>query len=325
MNSLSDPESKILRHVDRLADFNRGLAYPISAEIDLTWRCSLNCKGCHSKHLHSNIELQPDQIKRILTELHSHGLQAVTWSGGGDPLESPFAFYAFELAHDLRLDQALYSYLPNIDSDFWEDRQEVFDYLGSRMRFVYTHSCNTKGLKRNSKTVWTYGHLLDETNYLRISDLIKQTNLDFFNFVDFRPLAPENKPDASKLNYEWVPMALHLLKEHARQNPQVKFAEYKFTDLMRPNFGRDYHKCFSTDFTCSIGPNGDMYECLNRRGFSDSILGNLLTESLEEIWKRKARYREDLSQCRILCRNHEMNKTLYHRVFGPEPEHSNFV
>lgn len=319
MNSVTDHGIKIFQHPSRLADFKRdGLAFPISAEIDLTWRCSLNCKGCHSKHLHSGVELEPEQIKRILEQLHLHGLQSVTWSGGGDPLESKHRMYAFELAHDLRIDQALYSYLPRVD-------QKLVNYLGSRMRFVYTHSCNTRGLVRNSKTVWTYGHLLDETNFLKIADLVKQTNLGFFNFVDFRPLAPENKPDALAKDYSWVPQALRLLQEHPRMNPQVKFAEYKFLDLMKPDFGRTYSKCFSTDFTCSVGPNGDMYECLNRRGYPDSILGNLLVEDLEAIWRRKSRCRSDLSSCRILCRNHELNKTLYNHVFGPEPEHANFV
>ena len=322
MNSLSDPSSKILHHPDRLADFKRGLAFPISAEIDLTWRCALNCKGCHSKWLHSGVELQPEQIKRILTELHSKGLQSVTWSGGGDPLESPHWQFAMNLAYDLGLDQGLYSYLPGLG-------QELVDFIESkRLCFVYTHSNKPKWWLKHSpasRTVWTYGWLLDSENWNRIPEMIAKSNLDFYNFVDFRPLAPENKPDAPmELDYSWIRDALRVLDAMQKFNPQVKFAKYKFDDLLKPGAKRGYSKCFSTDFTASVGPNGDMYECLNRRGFSESILGNLLVEDLETIWQRKARFREDLSQCRILCRGHEMNKTLY-KIFGEEIQHSSFV
>lgn len=320
MNSLTSPDIKILRHPDRLAAFQSGrTAFPISAEIDLTWRCALNCKLCHSKWLHQDIELSQDQIRRVLTQLHGHGAQAVTFTGGGDPLESPHWRYAVNLAHDLGFDQAVYSYLPRVD-------QKLVNFLASKLAFVYTHSCNTRGLSRPaaSKTVWTYGWLLDESNWTQIPDMVRRTNLDFFNFVDFRPLCPENKPGSKPLDYGWIPDAVRLLKSESARESRVKWAEYKFSGLQRRDAGRNYGACYSTDFTTCIGPNGDVYECINRRGFPDSILGNLLTEDLAEIWKRKSRCRTDMSNCRIMCRNNSLNQTLW-SVFGPEVQHSNFV
>ena len=321
MNSLSDPSTNILRHPDRLAAFKNGIAYPLSAEIDLTWRCSLACPGCHSMHLHQNLEMSEGDIYRVLTQLRKHGCQTVTFSGGGDPFESPHWRYAVNLAKDLGFDVAAYSWLPGLN-------QEMVAFIEmKKIAFIYSHSNNSKGLRHSlsSKTVWTYGWLLDSLNWMKVPEMVKKTNLDFWNFVDFRPLAPENKQNPSNLDYSWIPDAMRLLTSAQSQNKQVKWASYKFESLIRPDGGRDYHSCLSTHFTTVIGPDGKMWECVNRRGFEDSMLGNLLQEDLESIWTRKPKSREDMSLCRIICRNNSLNQTLYHRVFGPEPQHASFI
>jgi len=162
--------------------------------------------------------------------------------------------------------------------------------------------------------MWTAGWLIDKDTWPRISEYIEKTDLGFFNFVDFRPLIVEGA------DYSWVPKAIDFFERF--NLPQVKWSKYKFYDLLRPDKGRTYSTCYSTDFNASIGPNGDMFQCLNRRGIT--VIGNLLKEDLETIWKRKAHCWSDFKQCRDLCRNHEMNKELSY-LLGPEPLHANFV
>lgn len=310
MQALADPKHKISRQFKVLQHFQEhGWAYPVSAEIDGTWNCSLNCKGCHSKWLHKDQELTQEQIARILRELAIHGLKSVTWSGGGEPLEWAHWRFAMEEAKRWKLDQGLYSYMP-------EPSQERVDFLEQHLSWAYTHNFRTKGLVRNaeSKTVWTAGWLLDKDTWHRVSEYIEKTDLGFFNFVDFRPLIVDGA------DYSWVPKAIHFFENF--RHPQVKWAQYKFRDLMMPDRGRTYTTCYSTDFTASIGPNGDMYQCLNRRGVT--VIGNLITERLEDIWKRKRHTWCDFNGCRELCRNHEMNKELFY-LLGPEPLHAAFV
>jgi MoaA/NifB/PqqE/SkfB family radical SAM enzyme len=321
--SLTSPGSKITRYLLHhpevlVQNKKQGFSYPISAEIDLTWRCSLNCKGCHSKWMHSGVELNEYQLDRILDQLKMHGCKSVTWSGGGDPMESPIFWYALASANACKMNQGLYTYFPN-------PTQEKVSTLDTYLDFVYSHNFNTKGLKPILKNnTWTCGYLLDMDNWFKAEDYIAKTDLSFFDFVDFRPLCPINIENPPSLDYSWVQEALDLLACLAVSNKQVKYADYKFKDLLRPNFGRNYESCLSTDFVAVIGPNGDMYECVNRRGFPDSILGNLLEEDLEIIWKRKSHKRDSFEGCRILCRNHEMNKELY-QLLGPAPLHESFV
>ncbi len=289
---------------------DQGWAYPISAEIDGTWNCSLNCKGCHSKWLHKDQELNAEQIAHVLRELAIHGLKSVTWSGGGEPLEWTHWQYAMEEAKRWNLDQGLYSYMPL-------PSQERVDFLEDHLSWAYTHNFRTKGLTRRSGSgmIWTAGWLLDKETWHRVPEYIEKTDLSFFDYVDFRPLIVDGS------DYSWVIQAIDLLAG-CYKNPQVKWAEYKFTDLLIPNAERGYTTCYSTDFTASIGPDGSMYQCLNRRGIT--TIGNLLTESLESIWKRKVHCWTDFAKCRLLCRNHEMNKELNY-LLGPEPLHATFV
>jgi MoaA/NifB/PqqE/SkfB family radical SAM enzyme len=335
MTSLSNPSSKLthylINHPEVLMERKlHGFAYPVHAEIDLTWRCALDCKGCHSKHLHSGIELQPDQIKHILTELHAYGLEAVTFSGGGDPMESPHFEYAVNFAADLGLAMGLYTYFPN-------PTQERVSYLDYRFDWIYSHPFQAKGFHRfkrhaeeggalgrwSSRAHWTAGFLLDESNWHKAAEMAAKVDLGFFDGIDFRPLCPENKPDAKPLNYQWVKDAIFLLKQISHDEPRITWAEYKFNGLL--NGGkREYDKCLSTDLVALVGPDGQMWECVQRRGYPDSALGNLLTESLEDIWRRKTHCRTDLANCRILCRNDQDNVALY-QLLGPSPKHSAFL
>ncbi len=329
MNSLSNPASKLthylVNHLETLVHRKQhGFVYPVHAEIDLTWRCSLDCKGCHSKWLHSGVELQPDQIKHILNELHTHGLEAVTFSGGGDPMESPHFFYAINLAYNLGLEIGLYTWIP-------EPTQAKVDTFDSKLAWVYSHPFNSSRFERgvvvrgiqSRRCHWTAGFLLDETNWHKAAEMAAKVDLNFFDGVDFRPLCPENKPDAKPLNYGWVEKAIFMLKQMSSDEPRITWAEYKFNGLL--NGGkREYDKCLSTDLVALVGPDGTMWECVQRRGYSDSALGNLLTESLETIWQRKKHCRTDLKECRILCRNDQDNVVLYH-LLGPAPKHSAFL
>lgn len=318
MSSLTNPAKKISRQFESLLHYKRnGFAYPLTAEIDLTWRCALNCKGCHSKWLHKDQELEPDQIKHILHQLKRYGCNSVTWSGGGDPMESPHWQMAMEYGAHLGLKQGIYTYFPS-------PSQERVNFIDSYCEFAYTHPFNTRGFTRKGRgCTWTAGFLMDKDNWQNVPKMIGTVNLAFFDYVDFRPLSPINAPDAPMLDYGWIPQAMECFKEY-ENNPKVKWASYKFRDLMKPNGGRDYGSCYSTDFVAAIGPNGDVWECINRRGFSDSVLGNILSEDLADIWARKSHRRDDFAGCRVLCRNHEMNKELF-QILGPAPNHEAFV
>jgi MoaA/NifB/PqqE/SkfB family radical SAM enzyme len=92
MSSLSNQRLKIFNHLEALTNycFGREFSYPISAEIDLTNNCNLDCFGCDMKHVRGNDELDLDTLKHIIDQLRQMNCKAITWTGGGEPLCSQF-------------------------------------------------------------------------------------------------------------------------------------------------------------------------------------------------------------------------------------------
>jgi len=88
---------KLLRKARELS-FN-GKLRPLHAQISLTNKCNLSCEFCSCSNRDNNQELDYAQAVDVMAELSSLGCQAVTITGGGDPLMHP-KFEAFSHAVD---------------------------------------------------------------------------------------------------------------------------------------------------------------------------------------------------------------------------------
>jgi hypothetical protein len=311
---LAQPAIKIL-HEENLPVLHAlketGHAFPLTAEVDLTMRCQLDCPGCHSKWLHNPSELSIQEIDRIVTQLKANGCRSIVWSGGGEPLESPNWKFAMWAAHHAGMKQGLYSYLPALT-------QERVNTISHYCEFVYAHNNHRPVQKPDTTCVWTAGFLLDNKNWGRIREFYDKTNWSLFDYCDFRPLIVEG------MDYSWVQKAIDTFEslDTFDKLPGLRWARYKFYDLVSPAYGRNYAACHSTHLIAVIGSRGEVWECINRRGIT--CIGNILDEDLAAIWDRKPKCRTDLSDCRMLCRNHELNKTLY-QIYGPAPVHGEFI
>ncbi len=61
--------------------FNRGSA-PITAHIDVTYRCDLDCTHCYLDNKNDWPEMTTAEIKSLLDQLRHAGVMFLTWSGG---------------------------------------------------------------------------------------------------------------------------------------------------------------------------------------------------------------------------------------------------
>jgi hypothetical protein len=123
-------------------------------------------------------------------------------------------------------------------------------------------------------------------------------------------------------DYDWVkPFLTEFVSAGL---PSAEISSARFLDLMKPDKGRDYKTCFGTHFSISIGADGTVWECLNRRGIGPSW-GNIFAEPLRVIWERRTDRRTCFDGCRMLCRNHEpLNKPLW-AVLADPPENVEFA
>lgn len=339
MNRAINPSAKLLRYPDRLAAWREDKPFaPIGVEIDLTNRCNLGCGFCHfgythsrgplSKQQHAEFETMGDEmdsllLPKILNELADAGVKSVTFSGGGEPTLYPQFRGAVEIARHLGLRLGLYTNGTRIDEQMaafikkhfaWVvvslDAVNTKEYQQRKQVDAFAKAC--AGIEALSQAEGScrigVSYLLDHENFQetwRMVDLSQRLGADY---AEFRPMVhfDLDAPDVPTQDTSWISFALpHLQELNARDDVHV--ALDKFERLFQ--WQRGYKTCYGSQFTGVITPNGKMWTCVNRRGFPDSCIGDLTTESFKDVWARVKPFEVD-SKCRVLCRADALNVTL---------------
>ena len=81
---------KIFFYPERLKQVLSGdIVTPIVYELSLSGNCNCACQYCCCKNFHSNASLTREQIDLIVKEIANNHGEAVTLTGGGEPLTNP--------------------------------------------------------------------------------------------------------------------------------------------------------------------------------------------------------------------------------------------
>jgi hypothetical protein len=130
-------------------------------------------------------------------------------------------------------------------------------------------------------------------------------------------------------HYGWIMEAVKIM-DGFEDDPRLNTSRKKFLDL----YGgyRTYSACRSTSLSGAIGTQGEVWLCVNHRQITQ--IGDLKRESLWETFGNRNPILDDLSKCRLLCRNHNLNKSLDEAVKmnlqdlpspNPNIKHLNFI
>lgn len=358
--SYIDPRQKVLWHLDKLSQiksFGTTLA-PVNVEIDLSNRCSHGCAWCHFAHTHTRgpwagKAQQPegmedcgdlmgfDLANSIIRQLVDAGVQSVTWSGGGEPTLHPKFDTIVEHAALAGLQQGLYTHGGHID----QDRAALLRRL---MTFIYVSldECDevkfkqSKGVDRywavshgidnlvaaNGKAAIGIGFLLHPGNVEDIDDMVALGKIKGVDYVQFRPVIDYDQDTPGALvgdtdRYLWVNYAMGLLRKCA--NDPFVVADLDRFRMYRDWTGHGYSTCNWAALQTVITPNGKVWRCVNRRGHSGALLGDLTEDAFVDIWARSGGSCAVGGDCRLMCRGHLSNLTL--DAIMTEPAHCNFV
>lgn len=355
-----DPAGKVLFHIDRIAEAKRGHnPPPIGVEIDLSNRCNLGCRWCHFAYTHSRGPLVNNEgahtrgpsgnmpggdlmdtelAKRILEELADAGVLSVTWTGGGEPTLHPGFIDIISHAHHLELEQGMYTNGVLITSELAElikqyftwcyvslDAASAADFAAIKQvrQFMYRNAL--EGIRRlvGGDATIGVGFLLTRDNWEAAPRMLRLANSLGPDYVQFRPavIYDEERPARPAEDTSWVDEALPLLLELSEQSG-VELRPRRFLEYAAGS-PRAYGACYAMLFTTVITPDGKVWECVNRRQYPDSCLGDLNQKSFGQIWRDHPGPRRAMDDCRVLCRGHMMNQTLW-EVFRERP-HANFV
>lgn len=99
-------DRRILRFRDDFARMKEGgVARPAMATVFLAYGCNFHCPGCHynAENEQGWQTIDAEALLRRLAEAKAMGLQAVNYSGGGEPLFHRNAFEIFSRSYDLGL------------------------------------------------------------------------------------------------------------------------------------------------------------------------------------------------------------------------------
>ena len=346
----SDPRFKVFAHLDRLALWRHGTkAVPVTVEWDLSNRCPLGCAGCPTSHLRTEGLLatdqpttgyedcgdiaDPDLVKKGLSDMATAGVNGVVWSGGGEPLTHPHWHRILDDTATLGLQQGMYTSgigLSGKDAHRLMQRlawivvsldapdADTYAALKQVPPATFTAACRSIQLLTATTSSVPVGvsFLLDGHTTPHVERMLALARRLDAIYVLFRPriLVDARDPAACLDDRSWVTEVIPLLRrlstEHDVEVDVGRFEEY------RDWSGRAYPACYGIRLSTVVTPDGRLWMCCQRRGMTDSLLGNLTHESFADIWARHPGQWMDFAHCRVMCRLHLMNTTLA-QVYTP--------
>ena len=351
-----DPHGKALGHLGRLHGWQQGeKPAPVSLEVDLSNACSLACHGCHMAHTHTKgpwaaKAIQPDGYEhtgtfadetttlRWMAEAKAAGVQAIVWTGGGEPTLHPHwqAFVAH--GHGLGYQQGMYTLGGHIDAKAGDLLADTMTWVVVSLDCVdastyalekgvpparFNAAC--QGIKHiaSRKAVVGVSFLLHAGNWQQTHRMLTLSRWLGADYATFRPTIDVDQAHPSILlgGRSWVAEALPVLEALAQQ-PDVECDPARFAEWAGWQ-GHGYSTCYGVRLNATITPDSRMWLCVNRRGVTGSCLGDLKAESFGDIWARHPGHYTVDKGCRAMCRLNPINQTL--AAVYAERKHEAFI
>jgi MoaA/NifB/PqqE/SkfB family radical SAM enzyme len=333
----------------RQTDWSVGTDGPLIVELDTTEACDLACPGCISEEIMVGNKLSSERLMQLGEELKEIGVKGVVLIGGGEPLAHPaigdFIRYLGEndiaigittngtFIHKHLEEIARYANWTRVSMD--AATTEMFSILrptkggGSKFDLVIQ---NMKNLAKVKKGKLGYSFLVRTeiegegivSNIHEIYDaakLARDIGCDYF----------EIKP-----SYQYKGNAVHSLVKHDKRRLEEARREIeRLSELVTENFSiikaitldaslrgeeetlqpKEYTSCPATELRTLITPSG-VYVCPYWRGKSQFNVGNILQNSLKEIWHSEQRRKvqqwlNPSKHCGFNCLRHETNLEVF--------------
>jgi len=342
---------KILKHVDRIHGWLEGEnPPPITVELDMTNACNHRCPECtgwsdaSSKQCTLSLEL----AKNIIRQLSDVGVRGLIFTGGGEPLCSPHAKEALELAVGLGLDIGFITNGALIEPDIAATLLRSCRWVrisldaATPSTFKRTHGLEEKyfnevlegirlltSLKKSLKSTTTVGVGYLTASYTtdempQASTLCKSLGVDY---LQYRPMLTysDGSPkydDIGEINSKLAPCLADSTESY-----QVLYSKHKYDMMKEKNMGRYYKRCYGQQFATVVAADGCMYICCHMRGAKKYCIGDLKKNSFTDIWNSDQRKKViegiDFKDCIPLCRDNTFNQVLWN--IKQPCEHTSFL
>ena len=329
MSKIFNPHNKILCHLDKVEKLlNNENPAPILIEIDPSNACNHSCPFCISGHLHlskykgtdlfNRTMLKKDVFKDLVDDLISLKIDAINWTGGGEPTMNPALSEMIKYINkNSNIKMGMFSngtmfkrfdlFETIVNSCSWvrvsmdAGREDTYDNLRitnnkTNFKTVIENIITLIETKKRLKSDITIGvgFVVTRDNYneiLDFSNLFKDIDVDYCQFKpEIIQVERDETLDKSKEQISsdfWLKDVLVLLDEAKKiLGDKYECNAYKIDDLIVDvkNYGRNYKQCLGSQLQPCVGADGNVYVCTNHRGHKKYSYGSLYEKSFKEIW-----------------------------------------
>ena len=340
---------------DRIAALQAGtLEAPVHVRIKPTNHCNHSCWYCAYRHddlqlgddMNLSDAISADKMAEIVDDVISMGVQAVTFSGGGEPLIYKPLYDCIEnlAAGGVRIATltngsnlkgriaeafARHGTWVRVSLDAWDDES----YAESR---GIKHGYFTKLLDNlrdfaNSGTQCELGvsFIVGEKNCDHIYETCAALKGCGVKHVKISAAVVSN--DVHESNAYHAPFRMTVAQEIERAKT-LNDADFTIIDhyhALSDRFAKPYATCPSMQYLTIIGADSKVYACQDKAYTEGGLLGSLENQSFKTFWfseeNRQRVYGLNPSKsCAHHCMSHSKNVVL-HELLNLDPEHAMFV
>ncbi len=357
---------KLLGHLPILNKYLQHEPFPpLLVEIDLTNLCASACPWCagyldrkwSSATLFAEAASYPQSkytspypgnspverlsaslsgVMKLLDELKEIGVQAVTWTGGGDPTQHKGLTQIVEYTAGLGFKQALITHgIIDVSSiihhlewvRFSVDGATEEGYgaqHGKPEHFTRVLNNITKSAQRKAdeclRVTVGVGFLTHKDSWHEIIPFACMWSGVPIDYIQYRPLHDTHGQHWNSDNKDMI----QLLQIAASYDSRVTWSEAKYLDIAKNASGKTKH-CHGIYFETAISADGKVYTCCHHKGNELYALGDLYQESFSSIWERhqKTTFVVD-GACPAFCRHLGTNELIENEILI-ERQHPEFI
>jgi len=278
------PKSKLVKHKQFYDYIENKKTVPINIEVSVSGICNAKCPWCFYGNNLDNILIDPNVLKSFLAQAYDMGVNAISWTGGGEPTCHP---KISEFVDFVKMKQGLFTNAlakPKYDPTKLEwIRVSKTDKKWNIENLKILRDCKTLGLCIN--------YTGDDEIVMEALEVAEKVNVDY---VQVRPA----------LN---VGNVLTDMKPPNIDHPLLLKTKYKFEEA---NVKRQYDKCRGFHFVPFIWENGNVDVCAYQQKDNEYNLGNIYKNSFSDIVNKFPEHVAVNNNCQTCCKNNEINSVL---------------
>lgn len=349
---------KIFHYKEKLNSLNidnPDIKAPIHVRIKPTNLCNHKCWYCSYQSL-DDIQLAKDitirdmipkeKMFEIIDNCIEMGVEAVTFSGGGEPFSYP---HFIETIKKLSKSNIKFASLTNgsklkgeiaelfakygtwlrISMDGWDDKS-YSEYRGIKEGNFTKLIENIKNFKKlEGKCSLGISYIIDNKNYKHVHEVIKLIKSTGADSIKLSPcIISDSGVENNEYHKPIYEETKKIIKDAIKEFQDKEFEIYDTYHLLEGKFQKDYNWCPYLQILPIIGADLNIYSCQDKAYNLDTgVIGNIKDLSFKEFWfsdKNKFFKIDPTKVCNHHCIANEKNKQILDYL-EIDKEHLSFV